>query len=964
MKIRVHLWAVFLLMLAGTCYAQQAGGIRGVVVDKEFDMPLGGAQVMIAETGAKVTASEEGNYIFSQVDPGSYTLVFSKEGYSRQVNVNVVVPAGQMTDVDTSLSGEFTEMEEFVVQDLEVGGNSEAGLLNLRMESPALMDSISSELMSRAGASDAAGALRLVAGATVQDGKYAVVRGLPDRYVVSQMNGVRLPSADPDKRAVQLDQFPSALIESIQVSKTFTPDQQGDASGGAVNVVLKGIPDENILKFKAGTKYNTNVNGHDFLTYKGGGLNYWGVDKSKKPEDWNGVVGTAQGEAPLMYDWEVTAGGKHNIGDEIKIGGLANFYYKHDASSYDNGINDKFDKNAVEGNPSPDPSTRTALFDTRQSTDSVQWGGLGVLGAETEHHKLKLLFMQTHVAEDTATLAEDTRGKALYFPGYDPCDLDDTGNSSANIKSAAYRRYQTLKYTERDTGTLQLSGEHTISVPEVGIPHFLAIMDPEVDWTLSKNSSELYTPDKRLLGVYWTPPYLRRGVVRPPQFVPDNPAENINVGNLQRTWQDVLEGSEQFSFNTKLPFEQWSGDRGYLKLGMFHDVLNRKYTQDSYSADTGSYSADWNTLWDYYGIAPAADDIDVNYDGTQKIDAWYYMVDLPVCSFFKVIGGTRYESTSLGITLDPEGSVFWVPPGSGVSTYLQPGDGDVDFQQNDVLPALGFEFKPLDSLSFKASYSETVARQTFKELTPVQQMEYLGSDIFIGNPQLAMSSLKNYDLRADWTPYQGGLVSVSWFKKNVRDAIEYTQDYAQNIGEYITPVNYPKGVLSGYEFEFRQQMGHFWKPLEGFGVGANATFIQSEVTISDVDQAALAGFGYPMTTRAMLNAPQYLYNVNLTYDIEKTGTQLGLFYTVQGDSLVAGPNVTRYVPEVYAKEYGTLNFSLSQKIGKHWTLGFKAKNLLDPEIQTVYRSDYLEHDEPKTSYTKGREFSITLGCEF
>ena len=227
------------------------------------------AQVSIAETGDKITATDEGNFVFGQVPPGNYTLVFSKEGYTRQVQANVVVSPGKMTDVEASLSGEFTEMEEFVVQDLQIGG-TEAGLLMLRVESPALLDSISSEWLSQAGATDAASALNLIAGATVQDGKYAVVRGLPDRYVNSQMNGVRLPSADPDKRAVQLDQFPTEVIDSVQVSKTFTPDQQGDASGGAVNVVLKGIPDKNVFKFKSGAEYNTQVTGNDrFLTYKG-----------------------------------------------------------------------------------------------------------------------------------------------------------------------------------------------------------------------------------------------------------------------------------------------------------------------------------------------------------------------------------------------------------------------------------------------------------------------------------------------------------------------------------------------------------------------------------------------------------------------------------------------------------------------------------------------------------------------
>ncbi len=189
--------------------AQEVGGIRGVVSDKDFDRPLGAAQVLVAETGEKRMTDEEGHYVFEQVKPGLYTLVFSKDGYTRQVVANNVVAAGRMTDVDVSLPGEFLEMEEFVVQDQDFGTGSEINLLNLRMESPAEMDSISSDLMSRAGASNAAAALQLVSGTTVQEGKYAVVRGLPDRYVNSQLNGMRLPTADAEKRAVQLDQFPA-----------------------------------------------------------------------------------------------------------------------------------------------------------------------------------------------------------------------------------------------------------------------------------------------------------------------------------------------------------------------------------------------------------------------------------------------------------------------------------------------------------------------------------------------------------------------------------------------------------------------------------------------------------------------------------------------------------------------------------------------------------------------------------
>ena len=284
-----------LFWLLPAAAAQEVGGIRGVVYDQDFDVPLPGVQVQINETGAMTTTNDEGIFVFGEVEPGTYTLVFSKEGYTRQFTPDVVVAGGRMSELNAALAGEFTEMEEFVVQDLELGG-SEIGLLNLRMESPSLLDSIGSDVMSQAGASNAADAIRLVAGATVEGGKYAVVRGLPDRYVNSQLNAVRLPTADVDKRAVQLDQFPAALVESIQVSKTFTPDQQGDASGGAVNLVLKGIPDERVLKAKVGAEYNSQLKFRDdFLTYKGGGLDFFGVDDGGRDIPSNGIFGGTMG---------------------------------------------------------------------------------------------------------------------------------------------------------------------------------------------------------------------------------------------------------------------------------------------------------------------------------------------------------------------------------------------------------------------------------------------------------------------------------------------------------------------------------------------------------------------------------------------------------------------------------------------------------------------------------------------
>jgi len=984
-----------IFLFTTTASAQQAGSIRGVVKDNDFDVPLAAAQISIAETGEKVIATDEGNFVFGQLPPGNYTVVFSKDGYTRQVQANVVVSAGKMTDINAALSGEFTEMEEFIVQDLQIGGGSEAGLLKLRIESPALMDSISADLMSQAGAGDAASALKLVSGATVQDGKFAVIRGLPDRYVNSQMNGVRLPSADPDKRAVQLDQFPSAVIESIQVSKTFTPDQQGDATGGAVNVVLKSIPDENIFKVQIGTSSNTQVsnNKSEFLTYEGGGVNFLVKDDKSRHLDkkFYGAVGVSREEAPIANNISVSAGGKKDLPFDMKVGGFANVYYKRYSSYYNDGVDESYWVETPGGELTPryeqgTPSGgdfRTSLFDVTKGTEGGQWGGMGTVGVETEHHSLDFVYMYTRVAEDEAILSEDTRGKDYYFPGYDPSDSSGDGNQSPD--AAPYIRTETLEYTERTTETQQLKGKHEFPTPKVGLEGFFTILSPKIDWTLAKSTSNLYQPDKRQFGSRWQgakynagfPPFILP-FSDPEQWQAYKPAANYSIGNAQRIWKDITEVSYQNFLNGKIPFEQWSGEKGYIKLGVFYDKVSRVYNQDSYSnfanlnltsptSYLGSFDDFWSDAFISEGHVFGPGEIDVDYEGKQVISAWYYMVDLPVTSFLKFTTGVRYESTKLNIVNDAETEVDWLPLGESDLVNLNPGDADVAFKQVDELPSYGIEFKPFEKITLRGSYSRTVARQTFKELSPILQQEFLGGDIFIGNPELKMSTIRNYDLRLDFNLYEGGLISLSGFHKEIKRPIEYVQNRTSEFG-YTRPVNYPRGTMRGYEIEVRQKMGWFWDKLEGLSLGGNATFINAQVKLPDGEAGDLAKeVEVPISTRDMSNAPKHLYNAFLTYDLERFGTQFGIFYTLKGDTLVAGAGQANhnFIPSVYEKEYKTLNLSISQKIGKNFKLTFQAKNLLDPKIQEVYRDHALPNgDKTKTSYTKGITYALSIKGEW
>jgi TonB-dependent receptor len=976
---------------------QPVGSIRGVVYDKDFDTPLAAVQVLTVETGAKVLTTDQGNYVFSQIPPGKYTLVFSKDGYARQVKADVVVVAGQLTDVDATLAGEFTDMDEFVVQDILTGGaGTEASLMKLRFDSPSLMDSISADLMSRAGAGDAASALRLVSGASVAGGKFAVIRGLPDRYVSSQMNGVRLPTADENKRAVELDQFPAAVIESIQVSKTFTPDQQGDASGGAVNLRLKGIPDETIIQFNGQLSYNSQVaSRNDFLTYHGGGVSFWGRDNGDRDiqfdnlgGNWDGAVGVSRGEAPHDYKWSTALGGKLYADQDVKIGGFASFFYERDSSYYEDGQDNSYwvttpgaglTPHTYQGTPSQG-DFKTALYDVTKASQLVKWGGLGTLGLETENHQLGFTYLYTRSAEDKATLAEDTRGKAYYFPGYDPNNSMGPGNTPDTVGAAPYIRTETLEYTERTTQTVQLSGRHKLPFEGFALGETLKFKKPVFDWTLAQSTAGLNQPDKRQFGGLWHaasynpgfPPFGIPPSTTPPTWYPYKPADNFNLGNVQRIWKEIDEESNQYSLNLKFPFDQWDGKEGYLKVGAFQDHVTRKFNQDTFSnfGDAGATFAGgfddfWSDSFPNEDHPITASEFDVDYKGDQKISAWYSMMDLPLSTSVTLIGGARFESTKTSIVNSPEPNATWYPPGSTAPVTLNPGDADVDFEQNDVLPSIGLTVEPVQKLTLRGSYSQTVARQTFKELTPIRQQEFLGGPTFIGNPELQMSALKNYDLRADYAPYEGGLVSVSWFKKDIENPIEYVQTPGDFT--FTTPVNYPKGNLNGYELELRQDMERLSSSLTGLSIGANATFIDSKVTLPADEAAGFSepGIQAPMQTRDMTDAPDHLYNFFVNYDLT-AGTQFSIFYTIQGDTLVAGAGQAygNFVPSIYAKEFGTLNMSLSQKIGKNLKIQFQAKNLTNPEIEEVYRSEFTGSDVTRSSYTKGSEFSISIGASF
>ncbi len=262
---------IFLVTVALASAQTDRGGISGRAIDENTG--LGVIGVTITVSGAEVSATTDlsGSYSISGIPAGSATLLVLKDEYQPASITDLAVVAGQVTQLDIPMvptGGDVIKMDAFTVS-ADIVQSSDIGLMLTRQKAPAISDAISNDQFGKLGAGNAAEALSKVTGASVVDGKYVLIRGLGDRYSNTTMNGVSVPSADPDKRAVQMDQFPTEMIESVVTTKSFTPDQSGAFSGGSVNLKTKSFPESSFFSGSFSVSMNDNVKGEPMLVTRG-----------------------------------------------------------------------------------------------------------------------------------------------------------------------------------------------------------------------------------------------------------------------------------------------------------------------------------------------------------------------------------------------------------------------------------------------------------------------------------------------------------------------------------------------------------------------------------------------------------------------------------------------------------------------------------------------------------------------
>jgi len=942
----------------------RSGTILGSLIDSETAGAIIGASVMLEGTRLGAATDLNGQYIIKRIPPGIYNLVISSIGYEQTRVEAISVNPGESSQFDLILQPRAQSlMGKKIVVKAKAVQNTEASLLKYRQLSNTVSDAISAEAILRAGSGDAAAAVTRVIGASVVGGKYIYVRGLGERYSNTRLNGTILPTPDPDKQAVQMDLFPTSLLDNIMVEKTFSPDKPGNFTGGSINMTVKDMPEAMTMTFSSSAAYNSNTTfNRNFISQPGGGTNWLGIEDGGRniPEQlfnslnnipsiaegfsnkdkaleidqlaksFNSDMAPVQRRAPLNQSYSFSLGNSYTVLGRT-LGLLGSLSYSHNYSFYENGQVARW--GLSQG--AADSLANDYMLSETRGKDEVLWGGLANMKyAFGANHRMGLYYMYNRNAES------DNR----YLVGSVPKDFPHDGGDVFVYETRA------MQYIERSLGSIQLNGDHFFK------PF-------RMDWKLSRSVAEQDEPDQRFFSNHYAVVQDGDSLIYGYQI-----ARNLYPQPM-RIFRNLEEEDRQGELNISFPLKPWSGLGGKIKLGLSHLLKERKVSEYRFSVDnpTGlirysgeveEYLSDDNmgilenrsdTLPDtidgdgysyYFGnVITDASSEGNNYSGKQKVFATYSMIDLTLAGHLNLVTGIRYESTDM--------TTF-----SKSNTY-QPGE----IIGHDWLPSAAMTYRFMENMNLRAVYGRTLARPTLREMSSLESFEFIKGYILVGNPNLRHTLIDNYDLRWEWFTQPGQILAASAFYKRFKDPIERA---IVNDNGYIQYINVDRANVSGLELEARFGLGGVRKFLRNFKVEGNLTLVRSQVKLGESELAIRKSFDSTASdSRPLQGQSPYIINLNIAFDSERSGTHVTLLYNVFG-SRISDVSMGG-VPDVYEQPRQMIDATLSQLILTNLTLKISAKNLLNASIRKTH--EYKGNEYVFQENSTGRIFSIGLSAK-
>ena len=787
-------------------------------------------------------------------------------------------------------------------------------LLEERASASTVQDSVGAEQISRGGNRSAADVVTKITGVTVVGGKFAVVRGLSDRYNVTSLNGVEVPTADPYRRSAPIDIFAADIIEKVVTTKTFTPDQDGSTSGASINVVTKSFPALPFVKFSFGQSFNDQSNlRSDFFAASDISLRPFDIPAGPSPiaEELRAAAiadpranpalaatqnaafakrpnGGVERSAPLNSSFNVSLGQTSYLFDR-RFGFFGSFNYARSFSQY------AADYGRYLGGNLLNPSREGVEDRSQVGTDY----GASVNLAWLVHpdHELGFNFLMSRSLED------ETR--RFLGNGVDVA----AGFGEQMLLNQVH-------FTERGIENYQLRGRHVFHPP----------VESRFDWQAALAQTEQNEPDHRFFdGVL----DLGSGQV------------NINQGwapNLfpARFFRESSETANTLKGDLAVPFTVFGHLPAEVKSGLAYNSASRDFFERRFDFAGSSV----NDVNEFEGRLRTA--LSQPYEATRTVSAFYGMIDVPVTARLRLIGGARFEETAIDVE----------------RSNRRPSDPPAtNLRQTDVLPAVSLLFTVSPSMNIRLGYGQTVARPSFRELAGIDTFDPGINALIRGNPALKMSAIENYDARFEWFPGSGEVVSAGIFYKKLKDPIERVSTEVDDA--FYTFDNRSQAKVYGLEVELRKSFAFLSPQLAGLSLGLNGALMESEVPLTP-QELLIKRLDDPAVSanRPLYDQSPYILNVDLNWDLP-TGTSFSATLNLTGARVILA---TTQGPDIYEHPPALVDLNLSQKIGKNWKVRVGVRNLLDGEFSQNYGDS---PDGPVFyRFTRGRTYSLSLTGEF
>ncbi|MFA9211690.1 MAG: TonB-dependent receptor domain-containing protein, partial [Moraxellaceae bacterium] len=893
------------------------------------------AQVELQNTLIKGKTDFEGKLTFNNIAAGLYTLNILSSEYAEKTIPGVTIKAGEIAKLTIQLQAEDTSINIVIYKKRNLADLTGATII--QRENNAVVEVVTSEMISRTTASKTSDVIKLSSGASIQDNKFAIIRGLNDRYNAAYLNGSPLPSSESDRKAFSFDMFPSNMLENLVISKSATADLPAEFAGGIIAINTKSIPEKNFFSFSLGTGFNSITTFKDQTTYEGGKLDWLGLDNGARSiptaiPAYGSFPNSISEQANLAkqfstswglnnqkfapnYSLQFSSGMNKKIGEVKEFGFITAFTYSRTFNynqtirrGYTNGTNPN----------APQASQIDYDYLDKNNVESVLSGALA-------NFSFKLNDKNTFSFQNIYSINSDDKL------------INRTGEINPLEANPSLLRSNARWFTSNAVYSGQITGKHTFKSEKT-----------KLNWLAGYSNVQRSIPS------------LNRSIYTRNKYITDpndpNPADTQYVANMSYSSVGPSYGGGMFFSKNKENSINLKADFSYdiiakdsiklqLKTGLYTQIRNRDFEArqlgyTKYGVFGGDVTFDESLLYlpedQIYApqnmglIAPGVGGFKLT-DGTKFSDA--YQAQSTLNAAFAQLD-QKYKKLHFVYGVRLEDFTQQLQARKDDNSKLE-----IKTHKLDLLPSFNGIYALNKSKNIRLSYSQTINRPEYRELAPFAFYDFSTTYVVSGNSNLQRAKIQNVDLRYESYPGKGQLFSASLFYKHFQNPIE--QVTRPDVTGEISFNNVPTAKNFGLEVEARTLIGSLIDLdttafLSNVSIYGNIAVIRSKVDVSQV-------VGSQYDSRPLQGQSPYVLNAGIQYKHPKDNWGLALNLNKVGERIAIVGNVNE--PDLWENSRTFLDLQITKSF-------WKQKGEFKLNIQNILAQDQVFYQNGSQTETQ------------